>query len=238
MCLRYFLPAIFVLGNLSLSTANTTGMILATNDTIRKLDGMVMDAEKGHPIKATIFYEKMPYGNDIGIIHTQDSGSFSIILFTNHSYRITVKADNYLSYTEIVDRKKLDKLNFYKEFRLKSVKPGQLIKLESLNFEQGKFEILEESFPELEVLSSLLNHHQGMIVQLEGHTDFRGNKKLNLKLSQARVDAVKDFLTNRGIHKKRIKTKAFGGSQPITRDNTEEARKENRRVEVRILRNE
>ncbi|HLT74261.1 MAG TPA: OmpA family protein, partial [Ohtaekwangia sp.] len=62
-----------------------------------------------------------------------------------------------------------------------------------------------------------------------------GNPKMNMKLSESRVEAVKKYLVEKGIAKKRIQTKAFGGSQPLRNEMTPEARAMNRRVEMRIL---
>lgn len=76
-----------------------------------------------------------------------------------------------------------------------------------------------------------------MVIQLEGHTDYLGDPAKNLKLSQQRVDAVKGYLVSKGVNKNRIKTKAFGGTMPLSRDNTPEAHRMNRRVELRILQN-
>ena len=83
----------------------------------------------------------------------------------------------------------------------------------------------------------MLHSNPNMVIQLEGHTDTRGDAKLNLKLSEQRVDAVRDYLIRRGVKKERVKLKAFGGSQPLSKENTEEAHKLNRRVEVRIIDN-
>jgi outer membrane protein OmpA-like peptidoglycan-associated protein len=58
-----------------------------------------------------------------------------------------------------------------------------------------------------------------------------------MKLSQDRVEAVKKYLVSKGIDKNRIKTKAFGGTQPLSNDRTEEAKALNRRVEMRVLKN-
>ncbi|NJM26972.1 MAG: OmpA family protein [Bacteroidia bacterium] len=77
-----------------------------------------------------------------------------------------------------------------------------------------------------------------MVIQLEGHTDYQGDPKDNLKLSQQRVNAVKEYLVGRGIKSGRVKTKAFGGSMPLSRDDTPEAHRMNRRVELRILEND
>lgn len=76
-----------------------------------------------------------------------------------------------------------------------------------------------------------------MVIQLEGHTEIRGSAKLNLKLSQDRVDAVRNYLKSHGADASRIKTKAYGSTKPISRENTEEAQRLNRRVELRILKN-
>jgi outer membrane protein OmpA-like peptidoglycan-associated protein len=72
-------------------------------------------------------------------------------------------------------------------------------------------------------------------IQLEGHTDNVGNAALNMELSKKRVAAVKKYLTNNGISKGRIQTKAFGGTKPVAKGNSEEARALNRRVEMRVL---
>jgi outer membrane protein OmpA-like peptidoglycan-associated protein len=56
-----------------------------------------------------------------------------------------------------------------------------------------------------------------------------------MELSENRVLEIKKYLVNEGVDQKRIKTAAFGGSRPISTENNEEARRQNRRVEVRIL---
>ena len=114
---------------------------------------------------------------------------------------------------------------------------NRLIRLDKLIFALGKADISAESYEELNEIVAMLNTSETMTIQLEGHTDFRGNEKQNLKLSEARVDAVRDYIVSPGIDKKRIKTKAFGGSQPLSRESDAASRASNRRVEVRILTN-
>ena len=111
------------------------------------------------------------------------------------------------------------------------------MRLDNLIFEVGKSKIDPESFSELDLLVNLMNENPKMVIQLEGHTDFLGDSRANMRLSQQRVESVKDYLAEKGITKSRIRTKAFGGSQPLSRDNTPEAHRLNRRVEVRILEN-
>ncbi|HET8858295.1 OmpA family protein [Marivirga sp.] len=67
---------------------------------------------------------------------------------------------------------------------------------------------------------------------MEGHTDFRGITSANLRLSEKRVTAVKTYLMSRFVSSERIKTKAFGGTQLISKENTEQAKLNNRMVEA------
>lgn len=111
------------------------------------------------------------------------------------------------------------------------------MRLENLIFQVGNAKITASSYPELDQVAKMLNENTAMIIQLEGHTDFKGDPKENMKLSEKRVEAVKTYLLSKGVGKHKVKTKAFGGTQPLSRENTEEAHKMNRRVEARILEN-
>ena len=114
---------------------------------------------------------------------------------------------------------------------------GQVLLLKNLIFELGKAKINPDSYGELDLVVGMMNNNKTMVIQLEGHTDYQGDAKQNLKLSEQRVEAVKDYLVSKRIHKNRIKTKAFGGTMPISNDDTPQGHSLNRRVEVRILQN-
>jgi len=114
---------------------------------------------------------------------------------------------------------------------------GKLMRLDNLIFDVGTSKIEPSSYEELNQVVKMLKDNPKMVIQLEGHTDVKGSPTLNMKLSQDRVDAVKNYLVSKGASKSGIKTKAFGGTQPLSRENTEEAHKLNRRVELRVLQN-
>jgi outer membrane protein OmpA-like peptidoglycan-associated protein len=111
------------------------------------------------------------------------------------------------------------------------------MRLDNLIFQVGKARVSPDSYGELDLLVDMMKQNPKMVIQLEGHTDYQGDPKENMKLSQMRVDAVKSYLVSKTIKKDRVKTKAFGGTLPLSRDNTPEAHRLNRRVEVRILEN-
>lgn len=193
--------------------------------------GKVSDSRNGKGIKANIRYSSIPTG---GITGRFNDSTFSFAIFGTAKYQITAEAKGYNPRTVIVDPKDINADN--KVLRDIVLTPeGQTIRLTNLIFAQGKSTIDPKSYPELDEVGQMMKENTKMEIQLEGHTDNQGSSKANLALSQERVDAVKKYLVAMGISKDRVKTKAFGGSQPLSNEMTQEARSMNRRVEMRIL---
>lgn len=107
----------------------------------------------------------------------------------------------------------------------------------NLDFEFNKATIKPGSFDSLNELSNVLNSAQQWNLILSGHTDNKGSKDYNLKLSTARAEAVKTYLINKGVQPERITAKGFGDTMPIAPNDTEENRALNRRVEFFIVKN-
>jgi len=185
---------------------------LAQNDKkLIRVTGRVTHADSGKPIAGKVYYEKLPYYDDMGVANTdQSNGVYELFMIENEKYIITVKADSYQALSE--------------EIKIEDLGIGLLEK---------NFKLLPNEVYEIITLDNLI--FASVVIQLEGHTDFQGNTEANMLLSESRVLAVKDYLNKRGIKKSRIRTKAFGGTKPLTRERTPEARTKNRRVEVRIL---
>lgn len=193
--------------------------------------GKVLDATTQKGIAATIRYSSIPTGSIYG--RFMDS-TFSFPIFGVVKYQITAEAQGYNPRTVILDPKDMGDLR--KVVRNIMLTPaGEAIRLSSLNFAQGEAQIAPESYSELDEVVEMMRDNEKIIIQLEGHTDNLGNAKANMKLSEDRVEAVKQYITDQGIAKSRVKTKAFGGSQLLTHESTPEARTVNRRVEMRIL---
>jgi len=75
----------------------------------------------------------------------------------------------------------------------------------------------------------------GERVELIGHTDNTGSDADNRELGQARADAIQRILAQKGVPAGQISTDTRGESQPVASNDTEEGRYENRRVEVRLI---
>lgn len=194
-------------------------------------EGKVIDALTHKGVKARIQYKSIPTGSITGRFN---DSIFSFSIFGSSKYQIVASADGYIDGTAIVDPKTMD-ANRKVIRNIILTKKGASIVLENLIFAQGKATISPESFPSLDEIVVMLKERETITIQLEGHTDNQGNAKLNLELSQDRVDNVKKYFVSKGIAKDRIKTKAFGGSQPLVQGSSPDARAKNRRVEMRIL---
>ena len=198
-----------------------------------KINGTVKDALTKEPISATLIFQSVPDASDIYIIDAASgSGSYEVIIRNKKRYIIEITSNNYKPEIDTVTIK--GNINAL-DFDLLSVKPGQLLRLHNIYFAQGDYRILEKSRREISELVLLLNQYPDMSIQLEGHTDRLGGRNANVELSENRVQEIKKSLVSSGVNHKRIKTRAFGGSKPISTENNEESRQLNRRVEVRIL---
>ncbi|SHG45473.1 Outer membrane protein OmpA [Chryseolinea serpens] len=194
-------------------------------------EGKVTDSRTNKGIKANVKYSSIPTGSIFGRFN---DSTFSFPIFGTAKYQITAEATGYNPRTVIVDPKDIDANR--KVLRDISLTPtGQTMRLTHLIFAQGKSTIDPKSFGELDEVAQMMKENTKIVIQLEGHTDNQGSSKANLALSEERVEAVKKYLVNKGIAKDRVKTKAFGGSQPLSNEMTQEARALNRRVEMRIL---
>jgi len=211
-------------------------------DTLIYAEGRIINAATKEPVNARIVYQSLPYGNRIG---TLSNNVYSFPMFDNEKYSITVEAAGFTTAKYMLDPADAVQRKLLKDIELTAGggvvhakhEVGQVMRLNNLIFQVGKSKISEESYAELDIVVNMMRDNNSMIVQLEGHTDYQGDPRDNMKLSQERVDAVKAYLVSKKINKNRIKTKAFGGTSPLSRDNTPEAHRLNRRVELRILAN-
>jgi outer membrane protein OmpA-like peptidoglycan-associated protein len=220
--------------------------VCQSTDTLIYAQGKIVNGVTKEPIVAKISYQSLPYGSKVGFV---SGSSFSFPLFDNEKYSITVEAAGFAPSKYLLDPAEANadrKVIRDIELNLPSSAAhnaetthtvGKLMRLEDLIFQTGSSKIAPSSFQELDEVVTMLKNNPRMVIQLEGHTDYIGSAKLNLKLSEDRVNAVKDYLVSKGANKAKVKTKAFGGTLPLSRENTEEARKMNRRVEVRVLEN-
>jgi outer membrane protein OmpA-like peptidoglycan-associated protein len=108
--------------------------------------------------------------------------------------------------------------------------PG--LRLEGVTFESGSATILEDSFPRLDRVVEYMEHKASARIRISGHTDDVGNPRQNQRLSEARAQAVRQYLISKGIAGDRIEAVGYGDERPLTSNDSEEGRARNRRIEA------
>jgi outer membrane protein OmpA-like peptidoglycan-associated protein len=136
---------------------------------------------------------------------------------------------------QVTEAKKPDIVREEVVEELLPIEKNRTIILKNIYFEKSKPKVLNVSHPALRQLANVLKKRPQVKIRIEGHTDNVGNKKDLMTLSWDRAEAVKDFLVNEGVKVGNVLTRGFGPNRPLTDNSTEEARKKNRRVEIRIL---
>jgi outer membrane protein OmpA-like peptidoglycan-associated protein len=115
--------------------------------------------------------------------------------------------------------------------KLAELKEGRIEIKDQVRFATSKSEILADSFPLLEEVAKILKEHPELVrLEISGHTDNRGARDYNLKLSQDRAEAVRRFLIDRGVEPGRLEAKGYGPDQPIASNETAAGRQLNRRT--------
>ncbi len=104
--------------------------------------------------------------------------------------------------------------------------------LQGVNFQTGKSILLPESQATLDRVAEALVGDTTINVEVGGHTDSTGSARTNTRLSQARADAVRDYLIGKGVSASRLTTKGYGPARPVATNGTAEGRASNRRVEL------
>ncbi len=101
-------------------------------------------------------------------------------------------------------------------------------------FKFNKWDVDPKSFKVLDEVVETLNAAPDIKIWIEGHTDSKGSNKYNKKLSQKRVNSVRDYLVSKGIATDRLEPIGHGEDKPIDTNKTAEGRAANRRVEFNL----
>lgn len=100
-------------------------------------------------------------------------------------------------------------------------------------FDTNKAEIKPEAFAVLDEVVKIFEKNPDLVAEVQGHTDSTGTEAYNQQLSEKRANAVLDYLVNQGVRSDQLTAKGYGELRPVASNDTEEGRRENRRVELR-----
>ncbi len=113
---------------------------------------------------------------------------------------------------------------------------GRIELSDRIHFPTNSAELDPESHSVLDEVAELLAESpEYEQIRIEGHTDDRGSRDHNISLSRDRANSVRTYLIGQGIEPNRLTTRGVGPDEPIGDNDTEEGRRQNRRVEFHIV---
>ncbi|HEY0743944.1 MAG TPA: OmpA family protein [Chryseosolibacter sp.] len=200
----------------------------------------VVDAESKSPINAKV---RLSGQKDNIIVKSTPAGpgvfEFTITEKAAKNYRLSVEQDGYVFVNQnlnIAGAGTTEK-TLTRSIELRKLAVGVTSILRNIYFDYDKAKFKTDSYTELNKLEAMLRN-SNVKVEISGHTDAYGKWDYNRQLSQRRAEAVKDYLTKKGIDPRRIKAVGYGESKPLaSNDDEEEGREINRRVEFKVLQN-
>lgn len=200
--------------------------------------GRVTDSQTGRGLAARL--ELIDLDTDTVVMQTgtrQGDGSYLLSLPAGRQYALNVTSEGYLFYSGhfSLGDAHTRMLPFRRDVPLDRVEVGSRVVLNNVFFDLDSDRLRPESRVELDRVAEFLDIHQGVEVEIGGHTDNTGTSAYNQALSERRAEAVAGYLVSRGIEPARITWQGYGDRQPAAENDTESGRAMNRRTELRIL---
>jgi outer membrane protein OmpA-like peptidoglycan-associated protein len=193
--------------------------------------------KSGTPLVADVVIE----GTESKKLKADSSGVFTVKLKPG-AYKVKAVMDGYFNRYNafVVEKGTKQSLAFKLTKRPKRaiviIRKTYLRIRKKIHFAYNKAKIRPDSLQIVEAISAVLQENPDIArIRIEGHTDRRGGWTRNLKLSQRRAEAVRDYLIAQGVAASRLVAKGYGYKRPRVPELTPRHRAINRRVEFKIL---
>ena len=198
---------------------------------VSHLKGSLINSQTKRPFKGIVSVIDMDKGVEVAPKFLRPDGSFDFDLINKRNYLLIIQGEDFFRIEELFF------MDGNTEMHRETDPIESKIAFSSLEFENGKSDILPTMHADLDKLANFLIDHPGFSLNISGHTDSQGSEDSNLRLSQARADAIKAYLIYIfKIDSSRISARGLGSSKPIVREINDDNRKLNRRVEFDLTR--
>ncbi len=206
-------------------------------DKLVSVEGVIREDETNKVIPATIKVNNINTKEKvIEIKNNEVTGKYTLLLQEGEKYDVSISSKSRTFHSEVIDLENVAKYQMVnKDIKLKALKSNTSFVLNNIFFGFDSAVVKKDSELELERVVELMNLNPTMAVEISAHTDDKGAEVYNNRLSQARAEAVVDFLVQKGIVKERLVAKGYGKSQPSVPNDSEENRAKNRRVEFKVI---
>jgi outer membrane protein OmpA-like peptidoglycan-associated protein len=202
------------------------------------MKGKVFDSETFKPLEAMFELIDLE-STDKLVVSTSDprNGEFLVVIPVNADYALNVSRPGYLFHSEnfSFDRVYSHDSPFFLDIALKPIKEGEKIVLRNVFYKVDSFALNPMSMVELNKLAVFMQANPALTIEIGGHTDNTGSQEYNYNLSARRAETVVNYLIDMGISNEKISYKGYGFTQPVSTNDTDEGRAQNRRTELKIL---
>lgn len=165
------------------------------------------------------------------------SGNYLIVLTQGAEYALYVNKKGYLfkslnfNYSSLNDFEPI-----VLDINLERATEGTTAILTNIFFDVDKYDLHQRSVTELQKILRFLKENSAVKVEISGHTDNSGSVSYNNSLSERRAESVYNYLISHGVEANRLISRGYGSAKPIADNDSEEGRKQNRRIEFKIIR--
>ena len=201
----------------------------------------IVDADSDSPLEAKVklqgLKDNIIVGMNTGAVGTYQ---FTVTSAVAKEYRLSVEKEGYIFVNEQIKiaGAATEPKSLSKKISLRKIVVGERSVLRNIYFDFDKATFKKESYSELNKLEGMMKQNQSITVEISGHTDSFGPDAINMKLSLRRANAVRGFLTSKGVDPRRVTAAGFGDRKPLaSNDDEKDGRELNRRVEFKVLGN-
>ena len=208
-------------------------------DFVATISGKIVSKDQ-QPVSTVIRWEDLSTGKVVGETKTDPTdGGYFIVLPMGKLYGYFIDNNEFFPLSNNLDlRTQKVATEVTEDIQLvtytQMVEEGIAVPVNNLFFNVNKSDLLPYSIPELKRVAKIIID-QNLKVELSGHTDADGDDTDNLKLSERRSDAVKQYLIGIGVPEANIVTVGYGETKPVMDNATEAGKAKNRRVEIRFI---
>jgi outer membrane protein OmpA-like peptidoglycan-associated protein len=219
--------------------APTTASKIKPSRSEAALKFIVLDKDKG-PLVGIVISLTAPDGKKYFTEETNGEGYTEILVPVGQKYDLvylTLGREDIAANVKVTDEPHQSiKLTLrYKRERPTPTAPEPRFVLDGVTFASGKAVIDPQSYPRLDSVVEYMVYKKSARIEISGHTDNQGNPKANKALSEKRAQACRDYLIQKGIDGSRIEAHGFGDERPIAPNDSEDGRRQNRRIEATEL---
>lgn len=200
-----------------------------------KLMVRVLDAGNGQPIDANVKLKGQEDNINVPA-ESKDNGIYTYVIVREEptNFMLSAEKQGYIFANKRISipASTAEEQVVRQTLRLSKPEVGTSKTLRNIFFEFGKATFTTESYEELNKMVSFMEANPQVNVEIAGHTDNVGAASFNKKLSQLRANKVVDYLTDKGIDRRRLNATGYGEERPIVSNDDEVMGREiNRRVE-------